>query len=192
MKNAENPPVKGKQNEFISRKNAENTNYIKTKLIIMDDSDDGSTGSNSTLTQESQKTELIDIYNSGVKRQFQKSTLQSINKAIRKIALPKIKFLPATKSFGGYDMPDLTSDDCWVHKIFEEINMGRSSLRKRAEIWMTYRNKIKEQFGLHRSSVTMKIKKKFISGKSPLQILNGMKMMINKPFAFLSPYNKQK
>ena len=118
--------------------------------------------------------------------------MQSINKAIRKIALPKIKFLPATKSFGGYEMPDLTSDDCWLHKIFDEINMGRYSLQKKAEIWMTYRNKVKEQFGLHRSSVTMKIKKKFISGKSPLQILNGMKMMINKPFAFLSLYNKQK
>ena len=158
----------------------------------MTDSDDGSMASNSTVAKETQKNQLLEIYNSGVKRQFQKSTLQSINKAIRKIALPKIKFLPATKSFGGYDMPDLTSDDCWVHKIFEEINMGRSSLRKRAEIWMTYRNKVKEQFGLHRSSVTMKIKKKFISGKSTLQILNGMKMMINKPFAFLSPYNKQK
>ena len=54
MKNAENPPIKPEHHEFISRKNAENINYIKTKLIIMDDSDDGSMGSNSTLTEELQ------------------------------------------------------------------------------------------------------------------------------------------
>ena len=130
----------------------------------MNETDDTST-CNSTLTDELQKTELFEIYQSGVKRQFHKSTLQSINKAICKIALPKIKFLPGSKGWGGYDMPDLTSEDCWVHKIFEEINMGKSTMRTKAEIWMTYRNKVREQFGLHRSAVTMKIKKKFIHGK---------------------------
>ena len=139
----------------------------------MIDSDDRSTGCDSTLTNESQKSELFEIYQSGVKRQFHKSTLQSINKAIRKIALPKIKFLPGSKGLGGYDMPDLTSEDCWVHNIFEEINMGNSSMRTKAEIWMTYKNKVREQFGLHRSAVTMKIKKKFIEGKSKLHVING-------------------
>ena len=52
MKNTENPHIKPKHHEFISHKNAENINYIKTKLIIMYDSDDGSMGSNSTLTEE--------------------------------------------------------------------------------------------------------------------------------------------
>ena len=69
-------------------------------------------------------------------------------------------------------MPDLTSEDCWVHNIFEEINMGKSSMRTKAEIWMTYKNKVREQFGLHRSAVTMKIKKKFIEGKSKLHVIN--------------------
>ena len=136
--------------------------------MMMSDSDNGSMASNSTLTQESHKSDLLEIYSSGVKRPFHKTTLQSINKAVRKLILPKIKFLPGTKGLGGYDMPDLTSDECWVHKIFEEINMGNADMRKKAEVWMTYRNKVKEQFGLHRSSVTMKIKKRFIEGKSTL------------------------
>ena len=131
------------------------------------ESDEGSLGSYSTLTQESQKHDLLEIYSSGVKRAFHKSTLQSINKAVRKIILPKIKFLPGTKAFGGYDMPDLTSEDCWVNRVFDEINMGNLSTRKKAEVWMTYRNKVKDQFGLHRSSVTVKIKKRYVSGKSP-------------------------
>ena len=141
----------------------------------MIDSDDRSTSCNSTLTNDSQKTELFEIYQSGVKRQFHKSTLQSINKAIHKIALPKIKFLPGSKGLGGYDMPDLTSKDCWVHKIFEELNMGKSTMNTKAEIWMTYRNKVREQFGLHRSAVTMKIKKKFTDGKSKLDVLKRYK-----------------
>ena len=105
----------------------------------MNESDDTSTSCDSTLTNESQKQDLFQIYQSGVKREFRKSTLQSINKAIHKIALPKIKFLPGS--------------------------MGKSTMRTKAEIWMTYRNKVREQFGLHRSAVTMKIKKKFIKGK---------------------------
>ena len=141
----------------------------------MNESDDTSTSCDSTLTNESQKQDLFQIYQSGVKREFRKSTLQSINKAIRKIALPKIKFLPGSKGLGGYDMPDLTSEDCWVHNIFEEINMGNSNMRTKAEIWMTYRNKVREQFGLHRSAVTMKIKKKFIKGKPKLRVIKRCK-----------------
>ena len=99
----------------------------------MTEYDEVSMGSASTLTSESQKAELLEIYNSGVKREFHKSTLDNINKAIRKIALPNIKFLPTTKALGGFEMPDLTSDDCWVHKIFDEVNMTRSTLKCKAE-----------------------------------------------------------
>jgi hypothetical protein len=156
--------------EYLDAIKGVSTVKISIPFILhlnMTDCDDRSTGSASasTLTNESQKGELLEIYNSGVKRQFHKSTLDSINKAIRKIALPKIKFLPTTKALGGFDMPDLTSDECWVHKIFDEVNMTRSTLKCKAEVWMTYRNKIKEQFGLHRAGVTMKIKKEFIKGK---------------------------
>ena len=132
----------------------------------MTECDDGSSGSTSSLSSnDSQKGELLEIYSSGVKRQFLKSTLDSLNKAIRKIALPNIKFLPTTKALGGFEQPDLTLEDCWVHKIFDEINMSRSTLKCKAEVWMTYRHKIREQFGLHRSGVTMKIKKRFTDGK---------------------------
>ena len=136
----------------------------------MTEYDEISMGSASTLTSESQKAELLQIYSSGVKREFRKSTLDSFNKAIRKIALPNIKFLPSTKALGGFEMPDLTSDDCWVHKIFDEVNMTRSTLKCKAEVWMTYRHKIKEQFGLHRAGVTMKMKKMFVKGKKILEI----------------------
>ena len=133
----------------------------------MTDDDDRSTdsASASTLTNESQTNRLLEIYNSGVKRKFHKSTLNSINRAIRKIALPNIKFLPTTKALGGFDMPDLTCDECWVHKIFDEVNMTNATLLNKAEVWMTYRHKIKEQFGLHRAGVTMNIKKEFVKGK---------------------------
>jgi hypothetical protein len=154
------------------------------------DSDDGSIASNSTLTQESEKHNLLEIYNSGVKRPFHKTTLQSINKAVRKIILPKIKFLPGTKAFGGYDMPDLTSEDCWVHRVFDEINMGNASMQKKAEVWMTYRNRVKEQFGLHRSSITVKIKKRYVSGKSPYQNFTRYHNNYSQSFYSLSQPNK--
>ena len=147
----------------------------------MAEQDELSTGSASTLTVESQKGELLEIYSSGAKRQFHKSTLDSINKAIRKIALPKIKFLPTTKALGGFEMPDLSSHECWVHKIFDEINMTRSTLKCKAEVWMTYRHKIKEQFGLHRASVTMKIKHMFVKGKKSMNIC-----VMNSTIVFLT------
>ena len=145
--------------------NGETSNGLILFYQKMRESDDGSTGSVSSLSNDSQKGELLEIYNSGVKRQFHKTTLDSLNKAIRKIALPNIKFLPTTKALGGFEQPDLTSEECWVHKIFDEVNMTRSTLQCKAEVWMTYRHKIREQFGLHRASVTMKIKKTFIRGK---------------------------
>ena len=160
--------LEGKQTKPQAVKTQKSLIILKPKSITMSDSDDRSMSSNSTLTQESQKNDLLQIYSSGVKRPFHKPTLQSINKAVRKLIIPKIKFLPGTKGLGGYDMPDLTSDDCWMHKVFEEINMGNSDMQRKAEVWMTYRNKVKEQFGLHRSCVTMKIKKRFIEGKSAL------------------------
>ena len=108
---------------------------------------------------------LIKAYGCGVKRAFNTSTMNSINKAIRKLAIPNIKFLPTTKSFGGFEQPDFADPNCWVNKIFEFINMSNSSDKKKAQIWMTYRHKVKEQFSLHRSSATSKIKMTLMKGK---------------------------
>ena len=68
-------------------------------------------------------------------------------------------------------MPDLTCDECWVNKIFEEIDMKKSLLQCKAEVWMTYRHKVKELFGLHRAGVTIKIKKEFIQGETKMMKL---------------------
>ena len=108
---------------------------------------------------------LIETYGCGVKKSFNPSTMNSINKAIRKLAIPKIKFLPTTKSFGGFEQPDFADPNCWVNKIFEFINMSNASDKKKAQIWMTYRHKVKDQFSLHRSAVTSKIKVEFMKGK---------------------------
>ena len=123
---------------------------------------------------------LIETYGCGVKKSFNPSTMNSINKAIRKLAIPNIKFLPTTKSFGGFEQPDFADPNCWVNKIFEFINMSNASDKKKAQIWMTYRHKIKEQFSLHRSAVTSKIKVEFMKGEKCVCRCNFIRTIFTK------------
>ena len=127
----------------------------------IDDAED----TNNSDSPDKRRMVLIETYGCGVKRSFNTSTMNSINKAIRKLAIPNIKFLPTTKSFGGFEQPDFADPNCWVNKIFEFINMSNASDKKKAQIWMTYRHKVKEQFSLHRSSATSKIKLELMKGK---------------------------
>ena len=65
-----------------------------------------------------------------------------------------------------FEQPDFSNQNCWANKVFDRIgNLKHASDSKKAEVWMTYRAKIKEQFSLHRSSVTLKIKNVFIKGE---------------------------
>ena len=94
------------------------------------------------------------------------STMKSLTRAICLVILPKVKFLPGGRGFGSFDQPDISNPNCWVNRVFDRMpHLKNASDRKKAEIWMTYRSKIKEQFSLHRSGVTLKMKKAFISGK---------------------------
>ena len=94
------------------------------------------------------------------------STLRSLTRAIRLVIIPKVKFLPGLKGFGSFEQPDFTHPNCWVNKVFDRIaNLKNASDKKKADIWMAYRSKIKEQFSLHRSGVTLKIKNSFLKGK---------------------------
>lgn len=94
------------------------------------------------------------------------ATLRSLTRAIRLVIIPKVKFLPGLKGFGSFEQPDFTHPNCWVNKVFDRIaNLKNASDKKKADIWMAYRSKIKEQFSLHRSGVTLKIKNSFVKGK---------------------------
>ena len=80
-----------------------------------------------------------------------------------------MKFVSTSKAFGSFEQPDFTDNNCWVNKLFANIvTLRGASDKMKAEVWMTYRAKIKEQFSLHRSSSTLKIKRKFLDGKKRL------------------------
>ena len=94
------------------------------------------------------------------------TTMKSLTRAVRLVIIPKLKFIAGGKGFGSFEQPDFTQPNCWVNKLFDRIaNLKSASDKKKAEIWMTYRKKIKEQFSLHRSAKTLKIKNAFLKGK---------------------------
>ena len=117
---------------------------------------------------ERRKVTLIQQYSRGKSTSMiNDATMKSLTRAIRLVILPKVKFLPGGKGFGSFEQPDFTHPNCWVNKVFDRIaNLKNASDRKKADVWMTYRNKIKEQFSLHRSSVTLKMKNAFCNGES--------------------------
>ena len=112
---------------------------------------------------ESRKLTLIQQYSRGKSTSIiNESTMKSLTRAIRLVIIPKLKFLPGSRGFGSFEQPDFTHLNCWVNKVFDRIaNLKNASDKKKADVWMTYRNKIKEQFSLHRSGVTLKIKCSF-------------------------------
>ena len=94
------------------------------------------------------------------------STLRTLSKSLRKVIIPHVKFVQCSKVFGAFDQPDFTSPECWHNKLFGNIpSLCNATDEMKAQVWMTYRAKLKDQFSLHRSGVTLKIKRKFKEGE---------------------------
>ena len=116
---------------------------------------------------EARKLTLIQQYARGKSSNIiNEATMKSLTRAIRLVIIPKVKFLPGGRGFGSFEQPDFTHPNCWVNKVFDRIaNLKNASDKKKADVWMTYCTKIKEQFSLHRSSITLKIKAALCNGK---------------------------
>ena len=109
---------------------------------------------------------MIKAYSDNIGQLHQDNTMRSINRVLRQMVLPKMKFLDNTNKFGSFNRPDFTDTNSWVSKLFAKIPaLDRATDRTKCQVWITYKAKIKEQFGLHRSSVTLKIKRAMIAGK---------------------------
>ena len=120
----------------------------------------------SSVSIERRRMKLIEKYSTGKGTKFEARTLQSINRVVRSVILPRMKFIATTKHFGSFDQPDFADETCWVHRIFEQLGLLKNaSDYRKAEIWMTYRSGISKQFSLHRSSVTSGLKKVLVRGK---------------------------
>ena len=119
------------------------------------------------LARERRKMKLIEKYSSGqVTTDYNKSTMLSLNSAVRKVLIPRMKFVSQRKQFGQFDQPDFSDPNCWVHRVFDQLGtLKHADDCVKAEIWMTYRNKIKEQFSYHRANVTNRLKTVFVNGK---------------------------
>ena len=121
-----------------------------------------------TAEDERKKRRLVMIkaYSDNIGQQHQDNTMRSINRVLRQMVLPKMKFLENTNKFGSFNRPDFTDPNSWVSKLFTKIPaLDNATDRMKCQVWITYKAKIKEQFSLHRSSVTLKIKRAMIAGK---------------------------
>ena len=143
---------------------------IHVPTTLNDDTSVASTITRSTVSvaaSERRKMLLLEKYGTGKTMDYNKSTLQSFNRAVRKVLLPRMKFVSNSKSFATFEQPDFSDSNCWVHRVFDQLGaLNNYSDSKKAEIWMTYRNKIKDQFSLHRSNVTTQLKTVFVKGKN--------------------------
>ena len=121
----------------------------------------------SSMSIERRRMKLVAKYGTGKGTKFEEGTLRSLNRVVRAIIVPRMKFIATSKHFGSFEQPDFADETCWVHKIFEQMgSLKNASINRKAEIWMTYRNGISKQFSLHRSSVTSGLKTILIKGKS--------------------------
>ena len=104
-----------------------------------------------TLVRDRRKMMLIEKYSSGqTTTDYSKSTMISLNTVVRKVLIPRMKFVSERKQFGQFDQPDFSDSNCWVHRVFDQIgSLKHANDSVKAEIWMVYRSKIKEQFSIH-------------------------------------------
>ena len=121
----------------------------------------------STNTVSSRQMHLIKIYSEGNTLKQNDNTLRILTKNLRKYIIPQVKFVTSSKAFGSFEQPDFSDGNCWMNKLFDTIpTMKNATDTMKATVWMTCRSKLKEQFSLHRSNTTLKIKKRFTQGKN--------------------------
>ena len=121
----------------------------------------------STNTVSSRQMHLIKIYCDGNSLKQNDNTLRILTKNLRKYIIPQVKFVTSSKAFGSFEQPDFSDGNCWMNKLFDTIpTMKNATDTMKATVWMTCRSKLKEQFSLHRSNTTLKIKKRFTQGKN--------------------------
>ena len=118
------------------------------------------------------KALMIETYTEGIGNEKNDNTQRSINEALRGTIIPKKKFVEEGEGFGRFDRPDFRDSKSWVSILFGKIpSLDILSDRMKCKVWITYRKKIKEQFSLHRSAVTLKIQKAFVKGEFCFNIL---------------------
>ena len=121
----------------------------------------------SSTTIKRRRLKLVEKYSTGKGTKFEARTLQSINRVVRSVIIPRMKFIATSKHFGSFDQPDFADKTCWVHRIFKQLgSLKNASDYQKAEIWMTYRSGISKQFSLHCSSLTSGLKKVLVRGKT--------------------------
>ena len=113
------------------------------------------------------KVVMIDAYTEGVGHTKCNNTQKCINTVLRGAILPKKKFVEEGETFGRFEKPDFRDESSWVSIMYKKIpSFEMMTDRMKCKVWITYRKKIKEQFSLHRSAVTLKIQNAFIQGKT--------------------------
>ena len=150
---------------------ASTDNIMNTNIEVNSNEEAGSVASSITSISENEMKEkrrmkLIEKYNVGKPAKFCQSTLTTMNRVVRTVLIPQMKFVSKSKQFGSFEQPDFEDETCWVHKIFDKLgSLKNASNDTKAAIWMQYRNKVKEQIGLHWSTVTKHLKTTFVRGK---------------------------
>ena len=125
------------------------------------------TSSHNTDSRSRRQMSLIKSFSEGRTLTRNENTMRILMKNVRKLILPEVKFVPTNKGFGTFEQPDFTDDNCWMNHLFANIpTLKNATDTMKAEVWMTYKSKIKNEFSLHRSAVTLKIKRKFSEGKT--------------------------
>ena len=113
------------------------------------------------------KALMLDTYTEAIGDEKNENTQRCINEALWGTILPKKKFVDEGDGFGRFDRPDFRDSKNWVSILYKKIpSLDLLSDRMKCKVWITYRKKIKEQFSLHRSAITLKIQKAFVDGKS--------------------------
>ena len=115
------------------------------------------------------KLNLIMVYNRGTKKEYSSIVMKMLARCVCLDILPKMKFVQYGKAFGSFDQPNFLDKKCLVNNLCSNIPvLNKGSDHYKAETWMTYHAKINEQFYLHRSAKSARIKSNFLKGKCML------------------------
>ena len=151
-------------NEFVSDVLATikmSTERIRGPAVQFGDGD-----TTATDLEDRRKMNMIKTYSDGVGHVMCDNTMRNINRVIRCTIISKLKFVDVSNKFGSFNQPDFTNKKSWVSILLSNIpSMDATTDSMKCKLWMTYRHKIREQFSLHRSAVTLKIKRAFVRGK---------------------------
>lgn len=114
--------------------------------------------------------EMMVVYDRKMMVKASDAMRAGILKVVRRFVVPHEKFICEGDDLGSFNCPDFTDDSSWYYVALTEGGYSDLSPTELAQVWVTYKNEIRDVFSNHKSYCTMIMKQAFLKGETDVSV----------------------